>query len=313
MIDVSPKPDSLRTATARAVLSGAPAAIERLRARSLPKGDALEVARASAALAVKQVPLLIPYCHPIRVDHVDTRFELGERTVTIDVTVRAVDRTGVEVEAMTGAALAALTVYDMLKMIDDTLAIEGVRLLEKRGGKSDHAVEASPPLRAAVLVASDSVAAGAKEDLSGRLLAERLAAAGFIVSPVEVVPDEAGAIAAVVRRWADDDRVDLVVTTGGTGLGPRDVTPEALADVLERDAPGVMEAVRSHGQHRTPLAMLGRGRAGVRGRTLVVSLPGSRGAVADALAALLPGLPHACLMLRGEGHADDPRGGGSAT
>jgi cyclic pyranopterin monophosphate synthase len=309
MIDVSPKPDSLRTATARAVLRGAPAALARLRARDLPKGDALEVARATAALAVKQTPLLIPYCHPLRVDAVETRYEFGADTVTVEVTVRAVDRTGVEVEAMTGAALAALTLYDMLKMIDDTLAIEGVRLLEKRGGKSDHAVTADPPLTAAVVVVSDSVAAGAKADLSGRLLVERLGAA-FRVAPLVVVPDEADAIAALVRRLADVDGVDLVVTTGGTGLGPRDVTPEAMAGVFEREAPGVMEAVRAHGQRRTPRAMLGRGRAGVRGRTLVVNLPGSRGAVDDALAALLPGLPHACLMLRGEGHTDDPRGAG---
>jgi len=307
MIDVSPKPDSLRTATARAVLRGTPAAIERLRARTLPKGDALEVARAAAAMAVKQTPQLIPYCHPIRVDWVDTQYEFGPDTVTITVTVRAVDRTGVEVEAMTGAAVAALTVYDMLKMIDDSLSIESVRLLEKRGGKSDHASAAVASLTAAVLVASDSVAAGKKKDLSGHLLAERLAAAGFTVVETAVVPDEISAIAGMVRRWADEQQIDLVVTTGGTGLGPRDHTPEAMDAIFEREAPGLMETVRAHGQRRTPKAMLARGRAGVRGRTLIVNLPGSRGAVADALAALLPGLAHACAMLRGEGHEDDPR------
>lgn len=309
MIDVSPKPETLRTATARAVLRGHADAFTRLRERTLPKGDALEVARAAAALAVKQTPQLIPYCHPIRVDWVDVKYAVGPDTVTIDVTVRAVDRTGVEVEAMTGAALAALTIYDMMKMIDDTLAIEGVRLLEKRGGKSDRKVDmAAAKLVAAVLVASDSVAAGAKEDLSGALLRDRLAAAGFTVRDVMVVPDDATAIATAVRLWADAGDVDLVVTTGGTGLGPRDVTPEAMDEVFDREAPGVMEALRDHGQRRTPRAMLGRGRAGVRGRTLVINLPGSRGAVTDAMAALLPELPHACLMLRGEGHDEDPRG-----
>ena len=158
-----------------------------------------------------------------------------------------------------------------------------------------------------MLVASDSVATGKKQDTSGRLLAERLAAAGFRVVETVVVPDDAEAIAAVVRRWADTSGIDLVVTTGGTGLGPRDHTPEAMDAVFEREAPGVMEAARTHGQRRTPLSMLARGRAGVRGRTLIVNLPGSQGAVLDALAALSPGLPHACAMLRGEGHADDPR------
>lgn len=309
MIDVSPKPDSLRTATARAILRGAPAAFALLRDRKLPKGDALEVARATAALTVKQVPLLIPYCHPIRVDWVQVAYEVGADSVTIDVTVRAVDRTGVEVEAMTGAALAALTIYDMMKMVDDTLSIEGVRLLEKRGGKSDRKVDmAAAGLVAAVLVASDSVAAGEKEDLSGALLRERLAAAGFTVREVMVVADDPTAIATAVRLWADAGDVDLVVTTGGTGLGPRDTTPEAMDEVFDREAPGVMEAVRGHGQRRTPRAMLGRGRAGVRGHTLIINLPGSRGAVTDAMAALLPDLPHACLMLRGAGHDDDPRG-----
>ena len=307
MIDVSPKPESLRTAVAKAVLRGAPEAFAHLKARTLPKGDALEVARAAAALAVKQTPQIIPYCHPIRVDWVETRYELGPDTVTILVTVRAVDRTGVEVEAMTGAAVAALTIYDMMKMIDDTLEIESVRLVEKRGGKSDHATAPGLDLTAAVLVASDSVATGKKQDTSGRLLAERLAAAGFRVVETVVVPDDAEAIAAVVRRWADTSGIDLVVTTGGTGLGPRDHTPEAMDAVFEREAPGVMEAARTHGQRRTPLSMLARGRAGVRGRTLIVNLPGSQGAVLDALAALSPGLPHACAMLRGEGHADDPR------
>jgi molybdenum cofactor biosynthesis protein MoaC len=309
MIDVSPKPDSLRTATARAILRGHPDAFTHLRERTLPKGDALEVARAAAALAVKQTPQMIPYCHPIRVDLVDTQFEIGADSVTIDVTVRAVDRTGVEVEAMTGAAVAALTIYDMMKMIDDTLSIDTVRLLEKRGGKSDHRVDmAAAKFVAAVLVASDSVAAGAKEDLSGALLRDRLAEAGFTVREVMVVPDDATAIATAVRLWADAGDLDLIITTGGTGLGPRDVTPEAMDEVFDREAPGIMEAVRDHGQRRTPRAMLARGRAGVRGRTLIINLPGSRGAVADAMAALLPELPHACLMLRGAGHDEDPRG-----
>jgi cyclic pyranopterin phosphate synthase len=137
MIDVSEKSDTFRSATARAVVHVGPAAVARVRAGTAPKGDPLEMARGATALAVKNTPQLIPYCHPVRIDWVGTEFEIDEESIAIRVTVKAFDRTGVEVEAMTGAATAALVVYDMLKMLDDRMWIEEVRLLEKRGGKSD--------------------------------------------------------------------------------------------------------------------------------------------------------------------------------
>ena len=119
MIDVSHKTPTLRTAIARATLTAAPETIERVQARTVPKGDCLEVARAVAALAVKNTPATIPYCHPIRVDWVGTRYEVEAERILIDVEVKAVDRTGVEVEAMAGASAAALVIYDMLKMLDN--------------------------------------------------------------------------------------------------------------------------------------------------------------------------------------------------
>jgi molybdenum cofactor biosynthesis protein MoaC len=286
MIDVSEKSPTLRTATARAILTAAPATIERVREGSVPKGDCLEVARATAALAVKNTPATIPYCHPIRVDWVGTSYELLDDSVIIDVSVKAVDRTGVEVEAMVGASTAALVIYDMLKMLDDTVAIGGITLVEKRGGKTDWRKVDPSRIQAAVLVCSDSISAGRKKDISGRMIEERLRETGHPCDHYEVVPDEIEKIASTVIRWIDEEGIRLVITTGGTGFP---------------------EAARAYGQERTPFSMLSRGRAGVRGDALIVNLPGSRGGVKDSLDALLPGLVHAFKMLHGGGHEEDSR------
>jgi molybdopterin adenylyltransferase len=152
-------------------------------------------------------------------------------------------------------------------------------------------------MKAAVLTISDGVAAGRREDGSGEALAELLVAEGYDVER-RVVPDERDTIAAAIRELAREAR--LVLTTGGTGVAPRDVTPEATLDVIDRQAPGIAEAVRADSAAKTPHGLLSRGVAGTVGRTLVVNLPGSTGGVRDGFAVLRPALGHALALLAEE-------------
>ena len=300
MIDISKKANTLRSAIASATLTASPSAIQALRENKLPKGDPLPVAKVAAVQAAKNTSILIPYCHPIPLDFVDCRFEIGADRINVTTEVRAIYKTGVEMEALVAASAAVLTLYDMMKAVDEKMQISGVKLVEKRGGKSDFKPPAGKPLKAAVLVSSDSVASGKKEDVSGKLIVERLKQEGFDVADYAVVKDDPAEIEEKLRRYAQ--KVDLVLTTGGTGLGPRDQTPEATTRVLERELPGISEILRAYGQDRTPFSMLSRGKAGVCGRTIIINLPGSKRAVAESLDALFPWLLHAFKMMEGEGH-----------
>jgi cyclic pyranopterin monophosphate synthase len=302
MLDVSSKIRTLRTATAQARLKLSPSTTARIRENTIPKGNPLEVAKVAAVQAAKNTSSIIPYCHPLPIDYVGVEFELGDTWIDVRTTVKAIYKTGVEMEALTAASVAVLTLYDMMKMLDDTMSIAEVELLAKTGGKSDFRTEFDRPLRAAVLVMSDSIARGTKTDLSGQLIVERLKREGVVVDDYRIVPDETEGIITLLKKYADQDRMDMVLTTGGTGFTPRDRTPEAMAGVIERDAPGIAEAARAYGQERTPYAMLSRSRAGIRGRTLIVNLPGSKKGVADALEGLFPALLHAFKMIHGGGH-----------
>jgi molybdenum cofactor biosynthesis protein MoaC len=309
--DVSKKIKTLRTATAEATLKVSPATIDLVRQGQIPKGDPLPVAKVAAVQAAKNTSQIIPYCHPLPIDYVGVEFVLGENTITITVNVKAIYKTGVEMEALTAASVAALTLYDMMKMLDEEMEIIGVRLLVKAGGKTDFRQQYESPLKAAVLVMSDSIAAGKKDDQSGKLIVERLKNEGVSIFEYKVIPDDLETIVETVEKYADEQKLDLVITTGGTGLSPRDCTPEAMARLFERAVPGIAEAARSYGQERTPYSMLSRSAAGIRGKTVIVNLPGSKGGVADSLDALLPALLHSFHVLWGGGHAKPESPAGS--
>lgn len=302
MIDISKKVKTLRTAIATATLSASPAAIQALRENKLPKGDPLPVAKVAAVQSAKNTSQLIPYCHPIPLDFVDCRFEILANKIEVTTEVKAIYKTGVEMEALVAASAAVLTLYDMMKALDESMEIVAIKLVKKTGGKSDFKQAIRMPLKAAVLVSSDSVAAGKKEDLSGKLLVERLNQEGFEIVDYSVVTDDVYKIEEKLRQYAHEMKLNLVLTTGGSGLGPRDNTPEATARVVEREIPGITEVLRAYGQDRTPFSMLSRGKAGVCGQTIIINLPGSKRGVAESLDALFPWLLHAFKMVEGEGH-----------
>ncbi|MFQ5512628.1 MAG: bifunctional molybdenum cofactor biosynthesis protein MoaC/MoaB [Candidatus Krumholzibacteriia bacterium] len=300
MKSVTAKTLTLRRAVASGCVKASTPAIRRLQSNDLPKKDVLAVARVAGTHCAKKTFEIIPYCHPLPVDLVEIKFDVGEDFVHIRATVEAVAKTGVEMEALTAVSAAALTIYDMLKPIDTGIEIQSVKLESKKGGKRDFPQRVPAGFKAAVLVVSDGTHQGTREDRSGRLIRERLEALGLRPS-YEILPDEEERIAAALRGLAERG-TDLVLTTGGTGLGPRDVTVEATRRVIDREVPGIAEAMRTYGQSRTPYAMLSRGVAGLCGRTIIVNLPGSSRGTEESLNAILPGVFHAFPMLKGDGH-----------
>ncbi len=155
---------------------------------------------------------------------------------------------------------------------------------------------------------SDSTHAGKRKDKSGKIIKEFLADKPVQVEVYEVLPDDREVIADRLRQLTDDEKIQLIFTTGGTGLGPRDVTPEATLAVIDRTVPGIVEAIRSHGKDRTPFAMLSRGEAGVRKDSVIINLPGSSKGAIESLQALFPGLLHIFPMMQGKGHGKIKKG-----
>lgn len=304
MRDISTKVNTLRTATARATLKASPETILLIKNGGAPKGDPLPVAKVAAIQAAKNCSQIIPYCHPLPVDYVGVEFELDEDAINIITTVKAIYKTGVEMEALTAASVAALTIYDMLKMVDEVMSIEGVFLAEKKGGKSDFSNKRPNVLTAAVVVLSDSCAAGKKQDVSGRIIVDKLKSEGLNVDEYKIIADDAEEARREILRLSDDQKIDLLITTGGTGLSSRDTTPEAIKELIERELPGVAETLRAYGQERNPFAMFSRSLAGVRGKTVIITLPGSTGGVKDGMNALFPFIFHAFKMLNDECHDD---------
>jgi molybdenum cofactor biosynthesis protein MoaC len=302
MIDVSPKFSTLRYAKAEGFLYGNPEAIARVAKKTVPKGDVLEVARAAGIMAAKRCSDHIVFCHPMPLDWVEIGFEVELERIRVTAEVKSVWKTGVEVEAITAVTGALLNAYDMLKPLDQSLRLSDIQVVKKKGGKSDYQDRFATPVKTAILVMSDSTHAGKREDKSGQVIAEFLAAQPVAVDCYEILPDDRELIAARLKKLADEEGFQLVFTTGGTGLGPRDVTPEATLAVLDRTVPGIVEAIRRHGKERTPYAMLSRGEAGLRGNCLIINLPGSSRGALESMQALFPGVLHIFPMMEGKGH-----------
>ncbi|MCX2586335.1 bifunctional molybdenum cofactor biosynthesis protein MoaC/MoaB [Pedobacter sp. MR22-3] len=302
MVNITKKSNSLRIAIATAIVKvSKQETIDAVVQRKIPKGDVFEFARAAGLFGVKKTSDVIPDCHPLPIEFTSITYEVVDLTILITVEVHTVYKTGVEVEAMHGASVTALTMYDMLKPIDKGVEIQNIRLLKKLGGKSDLKKLKFPEIKAAVVVCSDSVFEKTAEDASGKAIINRLAQLGIDTETYTIVPDVLEDIQDTAKKLTNNN-ISLLIFTGGTGLSPRDVTPEAISPLIERKIDGIMETARKYGQERMPYAMLSRGVAGFIGNTLVLTFPGSKNGVEEYMDALFPQILHLFNVNKGQKH-----------
>jgi molybdenum cofactor biosynthesis protein MoaC len=321
MADIRKKRPTRRRAVAVGEFYAGPELLARIMQRQLPKGDALMMAEMAGLQGVKLASALMPLCHPLSIELVRLRLlpveARGAVRVYCEVATEA--RTGVEMEALAGVNAALLTLYDLSKPVQPALSFGNVRLLFKEGGKSGlwlhpegmselesahykpQSTARLDDVRAAVLTLSDRASAGSYEDQSGPLLVDGLTALGAHVQS-NILPDGVEPLHGHLRALAQAG-VELIVCTGGTGLGPRDETPEALRALGGREVPGLAELCRSEGRHHTALSWLSRMAAVQYGNCLIVALPGSPRAVSQNFAILAPILAHALAMIAGKDHA----------
>lgn len=301
MVDITHKSNSLRTAVAQATVTvSKPETIHAIENNLVPKGNVFEMAKTAGLFAVKKTSDVIPDCHPLPIEYTAVEYVIEGLNILINITVSTIYKTGVEVEAMHGASVIALTMYDMLKPIDKGIEINNVKLLKKKGGKSDFKNNTSGNFNAVVIVCSDSISAGKKEDKAGLAICEKLKACDVAIKEYSIIPDEFDQIQEKVKQ--NTNETDFIIFTGGTGLSPRDTTPEAIEPLLDRRIPGVEEAIRSYGQDRTPYSMLSRSIAGSIGNTLVLALPGSTGGARESMEAIFPAAKHLAKVFRGGRH-----------
>jgi molybdenum cofactor biosynthesis protein MoaC len=301
MVNITHKPTTLRKAIATAIVKvSKQETIDTVKNKTVPKGDVFEFARAAALLAIKKTSDVIPDCHPLPIEFAAITYSMEDLQILINAEVHTIYKTGVEVEAMHGASVAALVIYDMLKPIDKGIEITSIKLKNKTGGKSDITVDGKN-LKTAVVVCSDTVSKNEKEDKSGKKIIELLQKFNIHKSDYEVIADDIEKIQSALKKYVAE-RYDLIIFTGGTGLSKRDNTPDAIKPLIEKEIPGITETARNYGQQRTPYSMLSRGVAGFVKDTLVITFPGSVRGVEETMNALFPQVLHVFEVRKNKPH-----------
>lgn len=318
MIDVGRKRVTRRRAIVQGLIIVGPIALQKIKEKSLPKGDVLALAEVAGIMGAKNTPALLTMCHTLPLDQVSIHCMLEPPdAVRVYSQVTAHAKTGVEMEAVMAVQAALATIWDLVKGTEPNLTIGNIRLLVKEGGKSgiwinpdgipdwlsEQILSQSPmeDIDTAILVMSDRASAGVYEDKSGALLVELLKADGAHVVEYRVIPDDADTISDNLREIYKQFRPKLIIMSGGTGPGPRDVTPNALDVVCDRILDGFGEMLRHESAVYTDTAWLSRMTAGMLEETLIIALPGSPKAVKECWDILSPFMAHALKMIAGQG------------
>ena len=290
-MDITRNITSLREATAIAMVQlSQEATLLALKENRVPKGNVWEAARVAGLFAVKKTSELFPFSTSKPIEFTSVEYETQGLLIQIKVRVKSIYKAGLDLEAMHGASVAALTFYDMLKPLDTNIQIQEIRLLEEFGDYEWEIPQSAKNIRAAILVCSDAVAKGGKADTAGQAVLAKLKSLSTRVTTYEILPDNPELIRQKVKDLSQSHQ--LVICVGGTGLSRSDQTPEDLEPILERRIPGMEEAIRSYGQKITSQAMFSRSVAGTLGESLVLALPGSSKGAKESMDAVFPGVLH---------------------
>ena len=301
MVNITHKNNTLRKAIATAVVQvSSEQTIDAVLNNKVPKGNVFEMSKTAGLFAAKKTSDVIPDCHPLPIEFTAITFDVRGLEIHIFTEIHTIYKTGVEVEAMHSASVVALTMYDMLKPIDKNIEIKSIKLVDKKGGKSD-IKDTAEGVKSAVIVCSDTISAGKKEDKAGKAIIAHLEKLNIENQEYKIIPDEILEIQSNVKRLISEGK-NLVIITGGTGLSKRDVTPEAIKPLLDREIPGVAEQIRTYGQDRTPYSMLSRSVVGTIGEALVMALPGSTKGASESMEAIFPAILHIYKIFKGGKH-----------
>lgn len=297
MVDILSKVITHRKAIAQAIVTvSSQNTIDAIVNKKVPKGDVFEMSKTAGLFAVKKTSDVIPDCHPLPIEYTKVTHTINGLQVTVNVEVHTIYKTGVEVEAMYGASVVAMTMYDMLKPIDKGITVDKICLLEKEGGKTDYRKDTGEGLNSAIIIVSDAIHSGKKEDTGGQLIIEAVKKYKLNNIAYDIIPDEPSVLLSKVKEYAK--KTDLLIISGGTGFTAKDKTPETLKSIIDTEIPGIMEWARNYGQSRTPYSMFSRGFAGLIDKTLLLAIPGSTNGVKETIDALFPYVLHSFKMLK---------------
>lgn len=297
MVDILSKVITHRKAIAQAIVTvSSQNTIDAVVNKKVPKGDVFEMSKTAGLFAVKKTSDVIPDCHPLPIEYTKITHSINGLQIIVHAEVHTIYKTGVEVEAMYGASVVAMTMYDMLKPIDKGITIDNICLVEKEGGKSDYRADTGEGLNSAILIVSDSIHSGKKKDTGGQLLIEAMKKHKLNNIAYDIIPDNPEMLLEKVKKYSDT--ADLIIVSGGTGFTQKDKTPETLKSIIDTEIPGIMEWARNYGQNRTPYSMFSRGFAGLINKTLVLAIPGSTNGVKETIDALFPYVLHSFKMLK---------------